>query len=120
MRHANRSFCYPAADSYGDAKMSKQSGTISPQHGVLLTIVFLVATASAQDRWVGSWACSQQLVEPHNSLALEDARDMTLRQIVRLTLGGQRLRLHLSNRFGKTPLHLTSVQIALPDKTGSS
>ena len=64
--------------------------------------------------WVGSWATSQQLVEPQNSLATAEIRDVTLRQIVHVSIGGSQIRLRLSNRFGNTPLHLTAVHIARP------
>ncbi len=37
---------------------------------------------------------------------------MTLRQIVHLTVPGQSLRVHMSNAFGTTPLHLSSVHVA--------
>jgi peptidoglycan/xylan/chitin deacetylase (PgdA/CDA1 family) len=68
----------------------------------------------AQTRWVGSWATSQQLPEPNNSLSAEDVQNATLRQIVHLSIGGAELRVHLSNGFGTTPLHFTSVHIARP------
>src|SRR3982751_1813796 len=77
-----------------------------------ITSVFFVA--SAQTIWVGSWATSQQIPEPQNALAPDDLRDATLRQIVHLSVGGPRLRVHVSNAFGTTPLHLTSVHIARP------
>jgi lysophospholipase L1-like esterase len=66
----------------------------------------------AHSNWVGSWAASQQLPEPRNSLGPDDLRDATLRQIVHLSVGGAELRLHLSNRFGILPLQFTSVHIA--------
>jgi lysophospholipase L1-like esterase len=69
--------------------------------------------------WVGSWAASQQLVEPHNSLSAADIQDATLRQIVHLSIGGNHIRLRLSNRFGLAPLHLTAVHIARPISTAS-
>jgi lysophospholipase L1-like esterase len=83
-------------------------------------IVVVLAQASARDvrasangaRWVGSWATSQQLVEPNNALSPDDLRDATLRQIVHLSIGGDEVRVHLSNRFGATPLTVTSVHIA--------
>ena len=62
--------------------------------------------------WVGSWAASQQLPEPQNSLSAEDLRDATLRQIVHLSVGGPELRVHVSNAFGTAPLHLTAVHVA--------
>ena len=62
--------------------------------------------------WVGSWATSQQLPEPQNSLSAEDLQDATLRQIVHLSVGGPELRVHVSNAFGTAPLHLTAVHVA--------
>jgi lysophospholipase L1-like esterase len=66
----------------------------------------------AQTHWVGSWAASQQLAEPRNSLSAGDLRDVTLRQVIHLSIGGRQLRVHLSNRFGTAPLRFTSVHIA--------
>lgn len=71
-----------------------------------------ILQSGPQTHWVASWAASQQLVEPNNSLAPEDLNDATLRQIVHLSLGGNQVRLRLSNRFGNTPLHLTAVHLA--------
>ena len=64
--------------------------------------------------WVGSWAASQQIPEPGNSLTPGDLHDATVRQIVRLSIGGTRLRVHISNAFGTEPLRFTSVHIARP------
>jgi lysophospholipase L1-like esterase len=84
---------------------------------VFLAVCALTATSLAQTNWVGSWATSQQLLGPNDSLTADDLRDMTLRQIVHLSLGdigGRVLRVRLSNRFGATPLRFTSVHIARP------
>lgn len=80
--------------------------------GVLLLLFAAAGNCRAQSHWVCSWAASQQLPEPQNSLALEDLRDATLRQVVQLSLGGPQLRVNLSNRFSASPLHLASVHIA--------
>ena len=92
----------------------------NPQYKTLFlcALLFFLATAaltSAQTRWICSWTSAQQLPEPHNSLQAGDLRDATLRQVVHLSLGGPQLRVHLSNRFGTSPLHLTSVHIAKPE-----
>ncbi|MBV9154699.1 MAG: SGNH/GDSL hydrolase family protein, partial [Acidobacteriaceae bacterium] len=79
--------------------------------GSLLLFVSVYPTI-AQNHWVGSWAASQQLVEPNNSIPADDLRDATLRQVVHLSIGGAEIRLHLSNRFGTAPLHFTSVHVA--------
>ncbi len=70
--------------------------------------------------WVGSWAASQQIPEPQNSLAPDDLRDATVRQVVRLSVGGATLRVHISNAFGTEPLRFTSVHIARPAPAAGS
>ena len=86
-----------------------------PFRTAALLLFFLAASITqAQSHWVGSWAASQQLPEPNNSLPPDDLRDATLRQLVHLSLGGKELRVHLSNRFGPAPLHFTSVHVARP------
>ncbi|MFC6015824.1 SGNH/GDSL hydrolase family protein [Plantactinospora solaniradicis] len=73
-------------------------------------------------RWVASWTSMPQLTEPHNmppapftqqNLVLADS---TLRQTVRVSVGGQRIRLRLSNAFGGAPLPVTAVSVALPEQ----
>jgi len=70
--------------------------------------------------WGISWATSQQIPEPQNALPTDDLRDATLRQIVHLSLGGSALRVHISNAFGTTALHLTSAHIAHPISPATS
>jgi len=78
----------------------------------LLLVLTAASVACAQTHWGGSWASSQQLPEPANALAAEDLRDVTLRQVVHLSIGGPQLRVRLSNRFGTAPLHFTAVHVA--------
>ena len=89
---------------------------------LLAAILFALPVAFGEDQthWVGSWSASQQLVEPQNSIPLADIRDATLRQIVHLSIGGTAIRLRLSNRFGATPLHFTSVHVSRPVSPASS
>jgi lysophospholipase L1-like esterase len=69
--------------------------------------------------WVGSWAASQQVPETQNLLDPELLRDGTLRQIVHLSVGGDRLRVRMSNAFGTAPLHVTAVHVARPVSAAS-
>jgi lysophospholipase L1-like esterase len=73
-----------------------------------------VTPGATPAHWVGSWAASQQVPEPANTLPTEELRDATLRQIVHLSVGGAELCLHLSNAFGTAPLRIDSVHIARP------
>ncbi|HTM38531.1 MAG TPA: GDSL-type esterase/lipase family protein [Terriglobales bacterium] len=88
----------------------------------IMAFCFAVAPgkAHAQTHWVGSWAASQQLAEPQNSLPANDLRDATLRQIVHLSIGGPTLRVKISNRYGAAPLHFTGVHIARPESSVSA
>jgi lysophospholipase L1-like esterase len=74
----------------------------------------------AGEHWVGTWAASQQIPEPQNILPADAQRDITIRQVFHVSIGGAVLRVHLSNAFGKEPLHFTSVHISLPVAADSS
>ncbi|MFJ3776030.1 SGNH/GDSL hydrolase family protein [Streptomyces sp. NPDC090075] len=71
--------------------------------------------------WVNTWTGMPQLTEPGNlppapfTGERSVLADTTLRQTVRVTVGGHRLRLRFSNAYGDTPLPLTSVTVALPE-----
>lgn len=64
--------------------------------------------------WIATWASSQQVPEPQNTVPMEDLRDASVRQIFHVSIGGRRVRVRLSNAFGREPLHFTSVHIARP------
>jgi lysophospholipase L1-like esterase len=83
-------------------------------YSLLSLLFFVCTTTAAQQHWVGSWAASQQRPEPQNSLADDDLHDATLRQVVHLSMGGSRIRVHLSNRFGTEPFHISRVHVAQP------
>ncbi|WP_373431275.1 SGNH/GDSL hydrolase family protein [Streptomyces turgidiscabies] len=82
------------------------------------------ATAAGSGRyaphWVNTWTSMPQLTEPGNMPPAPFTGDRavlvdtTLRQTVRVTTGGERVRLRFSNAFGTTPLPLTAVTVALP------
>jgi lysophospholipase L1-like esterase len=69
------------------------------------------APERSDGHWVATWTASLQRTEPEDrSLHIAG---QTLRQIVRISLGGNRLRLRLSNAFGAAPLHVGAVHLAL-------
>jgi len=92
----------------------------------ILTLALTIASiaraqsTAAKSKWIGTWAASQQTPEPQNALAPEDMRDMTMREIFHVSIGGLSLRVHVSNAFGTEPLHFTSVHIARPVSAASS
>ena len=52
------------------------------------------------NNWVGAWMASLQLTEPGNLPPPPGFVDTTVRQLVRLTLAGRKLRVRLFNEFG--------------------
>jgi lysophospholipase L1-like esterase len=63
--------------------------------------------------WVASWMSAQQVPEPQNGLPADALDDATLRQLVRLSLGGGRLRVLVSNLYGTEPLQIDAAGVAL-------
>jgi lysophospholipase L1-like esterase len=68
--------------------------------------------------WVGTWGTGLQAVEARNMPPAPGLNNNTLRQVVCVSIGGKKLRLKFSNRFGKSPVSMKSVQIAV--STGGS
>ena len=62
--------------------------------------------------WVGTWATAQQLVEPRNMPPEPGLSNNTLRQVVHVSLGGDRLRAKFSNAYSSRPITLNAVHIA--------
>jgi lysophospholipase L1-like esterase len=87
---------------------------------LLLAAALVAAPLSAQEtHWVASWGSAQQVPEPHNALPDESLTDATLRQTVRLSFGGERLRVRFSNAFGTAPLRIDAAHIARPVSRGA-
>jgi lysophospholipase L1-like esterase len=62
--------------------------------------------------WVGTWAASQQLVEPRNLPPAPGLAGSTLRQVIHVSVGGRSIRVRLSNTFGASPLTIAAARIA--------
>jgi lysophospholipase L1-like esterase len=73
-----------------------------------------------EKRWVGSWASAQMIPAAKDTLAAADLADGTVRQTLRLSTGGGKIRVRLSNVFGTDPLKLTGVHVALAAAPGSA
>lgn len=78
------------------------------------------APAMAQDNWVASWTAS-----PHAPLGAEgpfaaaEYEDVTISQVLRLSEGGERLRVRFTNRYGDRPLAIGAGRIVLLDESGA-
>lgn len=62
--------------------------------------------------WVGTWATSP--ITENKDANTPDFTGATLRQVVRVSTGGNTVRLRLSNAFGRSALSIASAEVALP------
>lgn len=73
-----------------------------------------VAALADDGRWVGAWASSQMVAENEHALPDSAMDDVTLRQVVRLTASGDRIRVRVSNAFGDAPLRIARAAVSRP------
>ncbi|MGC1304350.1 MAG: SGNH/GDSL hydrolase family protein [Caulobacteraceae bacterium] len=91
----------------------------------LLVIAFAVLTGGSAPppppfpHWVATWASAQWALLPRDVPPPADMEDVTLRQIVRLSIGGERFRFRLSNAFGAAPLVIDAIHVARSAGPGS-
>ncbi|MGN5374538.1 hypothetical protein [Sphingomonas hankookensis] len=76
-------------------------------------VLATIALPVAAEPWVAGWTTSPVRSPPEQQLTEAQSRDTTVRQIVRVTIGGRALRVRFSNRFGTTPLRIAGAHIAL-------
>ena len=80
----------------------------------------LAMPVSAQDNWVASWTAS-----PHAPLGSEgpfaaaEYEDVTISQVLRLSEGGDRLKVRFTNRYGDRPLTIGEARLVLLDADGA-
>ncbi|HOU18335.1 MAG TPA: SGNH/GDSL hydrolase family protein, partial [Candidatus Marinimicrobia bacterium] len=80
---------------------------------------FLSFVSAEPTKWVGTWSTAPQLVETNNNPPSPGLSNNTLRQIVRVSIGGDTLRLRFSNEFSTKPVTMNSVHIAISTGGGT-
>ena len=80
---------------------------------LLVTAMLALPLAAKQpalpDHWVGTWASAPVGLDNKDNLGTQD---MTLREIVHVSIGGPLTRVILTNEFGSQPLKIGGVHIA--------
>ena len=70
--------------------------------------------AAPQSTWIATWASSPQPVAPGGNHPLLNLEDQTVRERVRVSVGGSQIRIRLSNEYGSSALLVGAVTVALP------
>lgn len=83
----------------------------------LLFVLSMQAAGAGEPHWVASWGASAQarwddsfVLPPGVPASFER---QSVRDVVRLSVGGKRLRIVLSNRYGAAPLRVGAMRVAL-------
>ncbi|WP_226961982.1 MULTISPECIES: SGNH/GDSL hydrolase family protein [Streptomyces] len=72
---------------------------------------------AAQGEWVATWSAAPSGAEPGTRDGLPD---QTIRNVVRTSVGGNGVRIELSNRYGSRPVTFTRVTVALSSALGGA
>ncbi len=86
----------------------------------MIACLFTAAAAMADGHWVGTWGTAPQLVESHNNPPSPGLGNNSLRQIVQVSIGGEKVRLKLTNEFSKGATEIKAVELAVAKTAGSS
>lgn len=96
-------------------KATASGGTLN---GITITGIQVKSLGSATNRWVSTWGTAEEKCDLKDNdgnapampkLALEDT---TVRQIIRVTTGGEKFRLRLSNQYGASDVTIKSLHLA--------
>jgi lysophospholipase L1-like esterase len=89
---------------------------------VALALFLGSAAMAAPAPWLLSWSAAPVAPDPNPSVRAQlnpSFQDQTLRQVVRLSAGGERVRIRLSNEYGAAPLKVGAVHVALAADQGA-
>lgn len=75
-------------------------------------LVFPFTLTGKSSKWVATWATAMQLVEPGNMPPDPGLSNNTLRQTICISVGGDIIRLKLSNLYSKSSVTIKSVMVA--------
>ncbi|MGL1957692.1 MAG: GDSL-type esterase/lipase family protein [Colwellia sp.] len=99
--------------------------------GAALLLVVVISCSTTQDtdestqHWTTSWATATEDIREgfwmsKGHFPPKPLKNDTLRMFMRTSLGGDTLRVKFSNAFGKSPLTIQNVHIAMADQPNSS
>ena len=92
-------------------------------NGVTITSIQVRSLDSTTHRWVTTWGTAEEkcgLNKDDDRMPKLPLEDTTVRQIIRVTTGGEKLRLRLSNQYGESDVTVKSLHLAKQVKADAS
>ncbi len=74
---------------------------------------------ASTNAWIAAWATSPQSGTPNPHERLLNVDNQTVRERVRVSIGGNQIRLRFSNECGSSPLLIGSATVAMPSDASS-
>jgi lysophospholipase L1-like esterase len=102
--------------------VSRNSNRINFVRNCALVCLFLCVCQqvdASPDAWITTWATSPQSGTPNPRERFLNVDKQTVRERVRVSIGGSRIRLRFSNEFGSSPLLIGSATVAIPTDASS-
>jgi lysophospholipase L1-like esterase len=95
--------------------------TLAPRSFVLVCLLLFIPqlAGAPRDVWIATWAASPQPTAPDPDEPLLNIEDQTVRERVRVSIGGAQICIRLSNEYGSTPLLVGSATVAAPTDPAS-
>ena len=84
-----------------------------------LFFVFSGPAHAEHNAWIATWASSPEPADPDPNQPLNKIDDQTVRERVRLSLGGTQIRIRFSNEYGSSPLRIGAATVAMPNDPSS-
>jgi lysophospholipase L1-like esterase len=81
--------------------------------------MFPQLSAAPRNAWIATWASSPESTDPNLEEPLLKIEDQTVRERVRVSIGGPQICIRLSNEYGSAPLLVGSVTVATPTDAAS-
>lgn len=71
-------------------------------------------SAKTPEKWIATWASSPAPPDPDPDRPILNLQNQTVRERVRISVGGSQFRIRLTNEYGSAPLVIGSVRAAVP------
>lgn len=83
--------------------------------------VVLAASPASRPHWIGTWGAAAEppVAAMGRFPGTRSFSDRTIRQLVRISAGGRRIRIRFTNAYGHLPLHIGAASVAVVGPNGA-